>query len=299
MVFAGAQSAFATGPNVYPDGAEGFWMGAAPPPGFYYVNYDLWYTSHKLTDNHGSEVGAGPMKSFKIDVVANVSRLLWMSKYNVLGGNWGAHILVPVVDQKIHTGAGSDHAFGLGDIIIDPFILAWHWPNFHIVTGIDIFTPTGKYDKGSLANLGANTWVYEPIFSFTYMTPIKGVTASAKMMYDFSQPNNDWAHPLLPIEGDLKYGQEFHMDYWVDYTINPEWKAGVGGYFHKQVTDDRIDGEDVDNAREQVFAIGPGVEYTKMPFMIQFRPEFEMWARNKAEGVSTWLRVTYIFPTRK
>lgn len=299
LLCAGAGSALATGPNVYPDGAEGFWMGAAPPPGFYYVNYDLWYRSHKFTDNHGSEVSVGPMSSFKVNVLANVSRFLWMSDKTFLGGNWGMHMFVPLLDQRVRTGAGGDRASGLGDIIIDPFILAWHKPNLHMVAGIDIYTPTGKYDQGELANLGSGTWVYQPVFAITYITPIKGVTASAKFMYDFSQPNNDWAHPLLPIEGDMKYGQELHMDYWVDYTIDEAWKAGVGGYFHKQITDDRLDGNDINNMREQVFAIGPGIEYTRMPFIVQFRPEFEMWAKNKSEGVSTWLRVTYIPAARK
>jgi hypothetical protein len=49
LLMAGAYSAVAAGPNVYPDGAEGFWVGAAPPPGFYYVNYDLWYSTGSPT----------------------------------------------------------------------------------------------------------------------------------------------------------------------------------------------------------------------------------------------------------
>lgn len=287
-------SAFAGGSAVYPNGAEGFWMGAVPPPGTYYINYDLFYSSHKFMNNHGSETRTGPLGNFTIDVFANVSRLLYVSEAKFFGGNWAAHIFVPYQDVNIKSAINS-HTSGLGDIIIDPFILAWHWPNLHIVSALDIYVPTGDYERGRLSNLSANAFVYEPILAVTYMTPVKGLTTSAKFMYDIPEANKDFTHPFLPVSGELKYGQEFHFDYSVDYMINPEWKAGVGGYYYTQTTNDKLNGVSLENARSQVFAIGPGVEFSRGRFIVSFRTQFEMFAKNKAEGIANWLRVVYVF----
>jgi len=298
LLLAGAHSAFAGGPNVYPDGAEGFWMGAAPPPGFYYVNYDLWYTSDKYIENSGREAKVGPMADFKLTVLANVSRFLYVSKTQVFGGNWAAHMLVPIMDLKMHTGAGTVHAKGLGDIIVDPFILTWHSPNLHVVTGLDIYLPTSNYSEGRIANLGSNAFVWEPVLSFTWVTPVKGLAASTQFRYDFPEGNNDFTHPFLPASGELHYGQEFHMDYSVDYGVTDQWRVGLGGYFHKHITSDELDGVELEGGKDQVFAIGPGVEYHNGPWFVQLRPQIEMWAKNKPEGISTWLRVTYSWPAK-
>jgi hypothetical protein len=288
-------AAFAGGSNVYPNGAEGFWMGAAPPPGMYYVNYDLWYSSNKFTSNHGSEVKTGPMGPFDTDVFANVSRFIWISNQQVLGANWGAHVFVVYQDVDTKTALGHSRVNGLGDTIIDPFILAWHWPNFHVTTGVDIYVPTGLYHPGRVSNTSANAFVYEPVAAFTYMTPVKGLTTSAKFMYDIAEENKNARNPFMGPEGHLQYGQEFHFDYSVDYMVTPELKAGIGGYYYKQITDDEFNGVDIKNQKGQVFAIGPGVEYSKGRFIVSYRLEFEMLAKNRPEGIANWLRIVYAF----
>lgn len=294
LVIATASAGFAGGSNAYPNGAEGFWMGAVPPPGFYYVNYDLWYTAHKYTNDGGQQVTTGPLAGFRLNVLANVSRFLYVSKYQILGANWGVQAFVPVMDQRITSVAGVSHARGIGDVIVDPFILSWHKPNFHAVVGIDIYLPTGDYKTGRLANLGTNTFVYEPVAAFTYVTPVKGVTASIKMMYDFPQKNGKWAHPFLPLAGALLPGQEFHFDYSIDYTINETWRAGLGGYWYKQTTEDELNGAKIPNAQGRVWSVGPGIEYSKGKVIASLRTQFEVNAKNRPEGVSNWLRLVLV-----
>lgn len=290
-----APEAFAGGSNVYPNGAEGFWMGAVPPPGVYYINYDLWYSSHRFTDNRGNEVEAGPLGPFTTDVFANVSRFIYVSNQKVLGADWGGHIFIIYQDNNTKTGAGNAHVSGLGDTIIDPFILSWHFPNVHVVTAVDIFVPTGRYEAGRVANLSSNTFVYEPIVAVTYTTPVKGVTTSAKFMYDFPGENKDFVNPFNGARGNLQYGQEFHFDYSLDYMFNPTWKAGIGGYYYKQTTNDEFDGADVHGQMGRVWAVGPGVEYSKGRFIVSYRTQFEVDAKNRPEGIANWLRVVYVF----
>jgi len=295
LALVGGSAAFAGGSGVYPNGAEGFWMGAAPPPGVYYLNYDLWYSAHAYNDADGDEYDAGPFAGFTIDVFANVSRVLWISDYQILGANWGSHIFIVYQDVNVKTSFGNAHVSGLADTIIDPFILAWHSPNLHVVTGVDIYVPTGDYDAGREANLGANAFVYEPVLAVTYMFPqVKGLAASAKFMYDIPETNHDFTHPVLGVSGDLKYGQEFHFDYSLDYMVTEELKAGIGGYFYKQTTNDELNGSDIHGNMGRVWAIGPGVEYSKGRFIVSWRTQFEIEAENRPQGIANWLKLVYV-----
>ncbi len=286
------------GANVYPQGAEGFWMGAAPPPGFYYVNYNLYYNARRFTDNSGRTIRQGPMADFKMDVLAQVSRFLYMSDKEILGANWGAHIFLIFQQVHIRSAGGNSRASGLGDTIIDPFILAWHWENLHITTGIDIYLPTGNYREGRLANLSANAFVYEPVLAVTYMTPVEGLTASAKFMYDFPQKNKDFTNPFTGESGTLAYGEEFHFDYSLDYMINENLKAGLSGYYYQQITKDRFNGVSIPE-KGRVWALGPGFEYAperlEGRMVVSLRSQFEMDAKNRPEGWSNWLRAVWVF----
>lgn len=295
-VLAFTQVAFAGGSQVYPNGAEGFWVGAAPPPGNYYLNYDLWYLSNRFNGQNGSELTAGPAAGFKVDVFANVSRFIHISQEKVLGANWGAHIFLVYKDVNVSMAAGNSHVSGLGDIIVDPVILCWHWPNFHITAGIDVYLPTGDYKQGRLANLGSNVFVYEPVVAFSYMTPMKGLTVSAKFMYDIAQKTGSGVHPLTGAFGAMEYGNEFHVDYSLDYAVNNNLKAGIGGYYYKQTTNDKFNGVEITGNMGRVWAVGPGVEYTTNDHKttVSFRSQFEIDARNRPEGIANWLRAVFI-----
>lgn len=277
--------------NEYPNGAEGFWMGAAPPPGIYYINYDMFYNADRVNGPNG---GALPVP-VSVNVFAQVSRLLYMSNYKIFGGNWGAQVFVVFADARMGIGPVAQRASGLSDVIVDPFIMSWHWPNFHVTTGVDVYLPTGVYQAGRFVNLSANAFVYEPIVAFTYMTPIKGVTTSAKFMYDIPQVNTDYGVPMGGPVGHLKYGQEFHFDYSVDYSFNENWKAGIEGYYYQQTTDNKFNGVAIPLARGEALAVGPGVEYSKGKVMVSWRTEWEVMAKNRPEGIVNWLRLVIVF----
>jgi hypothetical protein len=135
--------------------------GAVPPPGNYYINYFNYYAADKFN------VDGDDNKGFDLKVAANVSRFIHVTDKQFLGGSWAGTplfhwftwmsswqpFLPPFVPSKMEDSRGS-----LGDIIVDPFILAWHGANWHAVTAVDIYMPTGNYDKNRLANVGRNYW---------------------------------------------------------------------------------------------------------------------------------------------
>lgn len=284
-LFALTGPAFATegGGGAYPNGAEDFMMGALPPPGTYFKNYLTYYTASKLKDNDGNDL----VSNFDLKVVADVFRFIHVTHYKVLGASWAVQALIPLVYQDVELGGGRDNRSGLGDIIVDPIVLGWHSRNFHVTAGLDIYIPSGSYDKNRLANIGRNYWTFEPIVAFTYLSD-GGVELSAKLMYDINTENSDTKY---------RSGQEFHADYAVGYHISKALAVGLGGYYYNQTTGDEINGAKVGSGgfKGRVFSIGPAVQYgyRNMGFTLKWQPEFE--ARNKPEGNKFWFNFVYAF----
>jgi len=281
------------GGSAYHNGAEDFMAGAVPPPGNYYINYFNYYAADKFKDNSGKTVDG-----FDLKVAANVSRFIHVTDKQFLGGSWALHAFIPLVymDVKLDpsfTGAPvtfEDSRGSLGDIIIDPFILAWHGTNWHAVTGLDIYMPTGNYDKNRLANVGRNYWTFEPVVAATYI-PCSGVDISAKLMYDFNTANEDPANPNFS-----KYtsGQEFHADFAIGKKIS-DFTAGLAGYYYQQTTKDEADGDTVDKSKGRVIGLGPALkyDYKNMSFTLKYMLETE--AKNRPQGDNLWFKFLYAF----
>jgi hypothetical protein len=296
-----AQPVLAKGNEAYPNGAEDIFSGMVPPPGFYVLDYNFYYTADEFEDAPG---GLND-DDFDIDVYANVLRLLYVSPKQFLGANWGAHIFIPYMFLNAEFDPpGIDFldrdTCDLGDIIVDPFILAWHWEHFHCVAGLDMYLPTGEYDRNEAFNIGRNNFTFEPVFAWTYVWE-SGWEVSQKIMLDFSTSNNDVIapHPVtgVPTEGTLDPGAELHFDYAVDYGITPTIRAGVAGYAYWQLEDNEIHGQDEAGPKSRVFAAGPVVSASfldrRLTVSAKVLPEFG--AQSHPEGVSTWLKVVYAF----
>ena len=280
-------SATEFGGGAYPNGAECFMAGAIPPPGTYFLNYFVYYTADKFKIKDGDD-----FKDFDLKATADVLRLVHVTKHQVFGGFWGVQVFVPIVNvdvtmQPVSVAPKmSDNKFGLGDIIIDPFLLSWHSKNWHFATGLDIYIPTGAYDEKDLANPGRNYWTFEPVFGFTYISD-SGFEVSSKFMYDFNTENDDTKY---------RSGQEFHFDYLVGYKFNP-WGIGLSGYYYKQITDDKKSGETAqpDGFKGQVFAIGPSIKYDYKNMTFNIKYQREMSVENKPEGDKFWFKFVYAF----
>jgi hypothetical protein len=276
------------GGGAYPNGAEDFMVGALPPPGTYFKNYVTYYTASTFKDNNGNDVTGPAGQKFKLNVFAETLRLIYVTKTEIFGASWAMHAFLPIVYEDVTSPSGAtDNRWGLGDIIIDPIILGWHFPNFHVTTGLDIYLPTGTYDKNRLANAGRNYWTFEPVLAMTYLSD-GGFELSGKFMYDFNTENSST---------NYQSGQEFHFDYTVGYHIDKQWAVGLGGYCYFQTTDDKQNGVTVlpDGNRGQVYAIGPQAQYgyKNMNFTLKWQYEFD--AKNKPEGNKFWFNFVYAF----
>ena len=66
----------------------------------------------------------------------------------ILGGNWAMHAFLVAADVDVNMGAGGrqDRA-GMGDLIVSPLAVGWHAGNWHWIAAVDLYLPTGRYDK--------------------------------------------------------------------------------------------------------------------------------------------------------
>ncbi|MEI8242117.1 MAG: transporter [bacterium] len=284
MVLGAAMQAAATENygGAYPNGAEGIMAGALPPPGQYIINYAMYYGAEALNGGNGHTI---PGADFTLRAYADTVRFVNVTEITVLGGSWAQHIFVPMVglNASVNTPGGriKDANFGLGDIIVDPFIVGWHQPPFHWVVGLDVYIPVGKYHDTSFANIGRNYWTFEPVAGVTYLNE-GGQEVSAKLMYDFNTRNPDT---------DYTSGQEFHTDFFVGQHLG-NWTVGAGGYWYCQTTDDRQNGAVAmgNGNRGRQVALGPQASYQCGPLNVSLAWDREFATENRPQGDKVWLK---------
>ncbi len=280
-------AAFGGGGQHYPNGAEDALSGAAPPPGWHVVNYFLYYDADEL----GTPAGA---LDIDLKVWADVLRVIYSSDKKILGGNYLAHLFVPYLDADFDTFGYSES--GVGDPIIDPFIIAWHGPTYHAVAGLDIYVPIGEYDENSPLNLiGKNFWTFEPAVAVTGLYK-SGFSWSLKLMYAINTRNDEYFNPAIGAKSELRPGDEFHVDYSFDYGLAKNFRLGACGYYYKQLDDDEIDGVDVPHERGEAFAVGPVLMYSASPKLhFVAKAQFEVETENRPEGNAYWFKVIFSF----
>lgn len=284
----------------YPNGAEDFAVGALPPPGTYLVNYMILAQKNSLRDNSGNGLPA----DFNASVFAEVPRLIYVSPFSLFGASLAAHVFVPFYSADVTSSSTAipplnfdKNDKGVGDIIFSPLVFGWHFgPELHAVFALDMWAPTGNYDKNNLATqiLSKNHWTFEPVLAVSYLK--EGFDASLKLMYDFNTSNDDYLHPA-GITGKLDPGQEFHFDWALGYGLKNGLSGGLIGYNFWQTTDDEFNGAKVTDSRSQVGGIGVGIKYwPKMgPFSMTFKQYWEYGAKNIATGPQTQFKISYAF----
>jgi len=274
------------GGDQYPNGSENWFVGATPPPGFSFINY-FGYYSGQLKDGSGNKVvlnGATP----KVDATFDAIRVIAMTKYKIFGADYGVHVIVPLVEQSMNVG-GRANMLSLGDITIDPLILGWHRPQWHVDTGVDINIPTGHFNQNDpRVSVGANYYSFEPLMALSLL-PKSGWEASTKLMYNVKTTNQTT---------NYHSGQEFHADYLLGKHIRG-LMVGASGYFLEQTTDDTKLGQTVAASpistvgdRGQVVAVGPSLGYTNkrhMSFILQWQHETEV--QNRFGGEKLWFKI--------
>lgn len=280
---------FAAAGTHYVSGVEGLKAASLPPPGMYWRMYGTYYTASEMRDDGGNKIAP----DFDVKVAAVTNRFIWSSDIKILGANMVFDVIIPTLYTDIslrNAGPGSfgDTRWGLGDICIEPFLLAWHGARYDAALGVALFLPTGNYDKDRPASSGKGFW--------TVM-----LTGGGTVYFDAARL---WHGSILARyeihtqqEGTRQtHGDDLSFEWGLGRSFNNGLlDLGLSGYCHWQVTEDSGSGSD--DLKERGYAIGPelSVAIPELSLGIALRSQWEFGSRNKSEGNATNLVLTYRF----
>jgi hypothetical protein len=269
----------------YVCGVEGIKCGSLPPPGVYFKLYNALYTSDELTDKNGDEA---PL-SFDVTIFAPVSRFIWVTDQKFLGGSFFMDTTIPLLytDISIEETGVSDTRFGLGDINVEPFGLAWHGRCYDLAAALSLWMTTGAYDASEAASPGKDFW-----------TPM--ITAGGTYYLD---SDKTWAMSILmryeihskKRHSDVTPGDDFLFEWGVSKTLAKIWDVGLTGYCSWQVEDDS--GADVTwekDVHDKAFAVGPEISVFLPPIAtgISMRLQWEIETQDRPRGIMATLTFT-------
>jgi len=262
------------------------WMSGSLPPAGDYLVVNSGHYGGKLRDGNGDKIDGA-----SVDVWFSAFRHVHMTRHKLWGGDYGWQVVVPVIHQQLKMQDVSKRRTSIADITLNPFILAWHRDNLHWVLGLDVNLPTGAYDaKEPRRSVGVNYWSLEPLLAVTWLSD-DGWEISNKMMYNIKTRNKNYRAPGQDTKQKYHSGQEFHMDYLLGKRFE-RWGVGVAGYYLKQLTNDRIDGQTVTatpqwghGRKGQVFSYGPSVSYNiKKGMSVSAQWNHEIKVKNRFSG---------------
>jgi hypothetical protein len=281
-------------------------LDGGPPagPGVYLTQYVQYFTSDRFTDQDGDRLLPREANE-DLDVWVSLTQLIYQSDRAVFfGGKWGLDVIVPVVgldvDYDIDGPLPEDNGTGVGDLLVGPFlqwdpVMGAKGPVFMHRVEFQLIFPTGKYDDDRELNPGSNFFSFNPYWAGTlFLTP--RWTVSTRLHYLWNAKNND-PNRRFGDAGDTQAGQAVHANFSTAFEVWPKrLRLGINGYYLKQVTDTQVDGDDLDDSREQVFGIGPGLLWHITPDAhLFFNSYFETSAENRPEGERFNLRLVYHF----
>ena len=274
-------------------GDTSFQDGIAFPGWLVEETIDYYHAGH-FNDSNGTKIPG----SNKLTSVSATTHVAYISNFRLLGGFYGAEILLPLADVDADTSFGpNDREQGVGDLIVSPFILQWTdhklfgMPYFHRFV-FDITLPTGAYDRNRAVNTGSNMVSINPYYAFTIM-PTDRLELSARLHYLWNSEND---RPFVGSgAGTIQPGQAFHANYAASYELIKGVRLGVNGYVLQQLTEDKVDGRSQTDSKERVFGIGPGIQLSGSGISLYLNSYFEFGAENRPEGTKVVFRLSKVF----
>ena len=259
----------------YPAGVEGIKAGSLPPPGLYLRDYNYFYWSDDFKN--------GP-PDFKIFAYVQAPRLIWISDFKILGGYYGADILIPFAETDLKAGGVKDSHFGLADIHVEPITLSWHIKQADFAVGYAFWAPTGDFDTKHPALPGKGFWSHMFTDGATYYFDSEKTWAiSALNRYEINMEHQDF--PITPGDTDT-------LEFGISKSLTKSIEVGVVGYYQQQTTEDRGSGSS--SELDYAVSVGPEISLfcSKIGLFTSLRYLREVAVHDRPEGNVVTLTMT-------
>ncbi len=250
------------------------------------------YSSNKITDNEGNNIS----QRSRLDSFSAVTLIAHITNKKILGAYYGFEILLPTARVNMDV-FEKNKEIGMGDASISPLILQWingklfNLPFNHRLN-LSFILPTGSYDDSKQLNIGNNAFSFNPHYAFTLnFTDHSELSMRAHYLWNgknkSKSENNDLRH--------TQAGQAFHINVSSSYLINNDFKIGLSSYYLKQLSQHEANGGVLSDSLEQVFAIGPGLQYKSSLLTLHVNSYFESFAKNRPEGERFIFKISKVF----
>jgi len=289
-------------------GDYGVQAGSQPGPGFYNVVFCYRYSTDTIRDADGNIIR--PLGSPPSTVATAIADYVYfVSKSTIAGAHYGAMVALPWVNGTLEAPAftlSEDTGTRFGDLMVRPFELGWHRRRADLITGIDFYLPTGRYEPGGSDNVGKGMVTVEPYVGTTlFFDEKRSVNVATAAFWEINgkkRHTNAKVGQILTLEGGLGKsfmggGVSVGMAYYVQWKITKDQLGGLvprGG--------EPVDVELPD--KHKVWAVGPDVTLpiaskSKLLALVNIRYLWETGARVKTQGGTLVVTATLPVPSMK
>ena len=258
---------------------EGLLAGALPPPGLYGA-WDQYWASFSTYDAKGNPTGV------KMDALIESPVILWSSGHKVLGGDFGAAMILPFDYTNLKLPQTSQISanghWGNFNTILEPAIISWRLSNHLFAKAGLAFSlndasssPGDPPSGGGIASGNGYTSIM-PIFGFSWLKD--GWNLSADGQYSYNLPNH---------RTEYRSGPAINIDYTLARTVG-RWSFGLGGYSVNQLGPDSGAGASrcamADACKAESYGLGPLFSYDFDGAVIHVDYNKTIYARNDVGG---------------
>lgn len=271
-------------------------------PGFYYLQYNAYFTTDTYRNSEGDRVDSlpGPLElglDTDVDLLSVSPAFYWSTEYTILGGNYAFYIVPTLATTALGTKLyGLENSFesdtdsaGLGDTYVQPLSLGWHNPRYDISLGLGVYLPTGKYDADENDNIGLGFFTGQAQLSGYYY--LDETQASALMLAVTFETHTE------KEDTDVTAGNQVTLEYGFSQYLSDRLEVGIAGYSQWQVErDTRPEGAfGLDpSAKEEVHALGLQIGYWATPrFNVAFKYMKELDAKARFQG--DWFAINFTY----
>ncbi len=270
--------------------------------GFYYEQFNIYYTADSYKDRNGNTVNSITIGSVtvevegEVDIFAIAPLFMWVTDKKILGGNYAFYISPSIGNTSLSASASvfnrtekiDDDSWGLGDIFIQPFWLGWRDTHYDLSFGLGLYAPIGKYDEDDNDNIGLGFWTFQAQIGGLYY--IDEQQASALMLTATYETHTE-------REGtDITPGDHFSLEYGFSQYLSERFEVGLIGHSQWQVEGDDGDDSILDpNVKSEIHAIGGQVAYwltSKLNLSLRYLSEYN--AEAHFEGSLATINLTYM-----